>query len=234
MVFFERIKSLWSSDGENKISSKTICLYVFLISRLSESENYEALISDQEIKNAFGITQKTIYKSRENLKSLGLIDFKLRNGTPCFYRLETNAIKNISKVVNKTKTNIADEQPVKSKVIQTKPKAKKSIDNVKPKEKEKPKENPKVVNSNIPSFEEFSQLAKTLPKYHPELDISIEGKYEEWISNGWKNGYNKPIINWKASLKNTWPFMLKSLSNYPIDINNIPNIKRPRTTYNED
>jgi hypothetical protein len=35
----------------------------------------------------------------------------------------------------------------------------------------------------------------------------VKSKIETWQENGWKDGHNKPIKNWKAKIKNTIPFL---------------------------
>lgn len=95
----------------------------------------------------------------------------------------------------------------------------------------------KVVKTNnkdivIPTLEEFLTYAKTLEVYDESLDFSIKTKYETWVADGWKNGYNKPIINWQMSLKNTIPH-LKGSNKKSVDIFNIPKINRLKQTYNE-
>lgn len=62
--------------------------------------------------------------------------------------------------------------------------------------------------------------------------FQIKAKYESWVDAGWKNGLGMPLIKWQNNLKNTLPHMKRS-SKRNITINNIPTIKRPKTTYNE-
>ena len=64
----------------------------------------------------------------------------------------------------------------------------------------------------IPSIDEFMLYAKSLSPYTPEYDFSLQAKYEQWLASGWKDGYNKPIKNWKSKLMNVFPH-LKKLSN---------------------
>ena len=65
----------------------------------------------------------------------------------------------------------------------------------------------KNINNNIPTLEEF---LKTALSKDPSLDeLGIKLKYESWVENGWKNGNDKEILNWKSSLNNTIPFMKK-------------------------
>src|SRR5690606_34481177 len=56
-----------------------------------------------------------------------------------------------------------------------------------------------LMPENLPSLEEFMLYAETLENYTPELVDLIKIKYDSWLGNGWKNGYGKPITNWKSS-----------------------------------
>ena len=63
--------------------------------------------------------------------------------------------------------------------------------------------------SNIPTEEEFLEYAtviyKQLEKDFEPFKFPVLAKYTTWIDNGWKNGHNKPIKNWKNTLNNTIP-----------------------------
>jgi len=64
--------------------------------------------------------------------------------------------------------------------------------------------------SKIPAFSEFKQYAFNKKK---NLDLeALQLKYDGWKENGWKNGNDKPIKNWKTTLLNTIPY-IKTLSN---------------------
>lgn len=65
----------------------------------------------------------------------------------------------------------------------------------------------------VPDFSEFLEYAKTLKPYKVELDFAIEAKYESWKSDGWKNGFGKPIKNWKVTLQNTITHLKKTFVN---------------------
>lgn len=57
----------------------------------------------------------------------------------------------------------------------------------------------------IPDFNEFLDYA--LEK-QPDLDHkSVKLKYESWKENGWKDGNDKKIKNWKVKILNTIPFL---------------------------
>ena len=58
---------------------------------------------------------------------------------------------------------------------------------------------------DIPTFEEF--LEHALSKKANLCTEALTLKYESWVENGWKNGNDKPIKNWKSSLNNTIPYL---------------------------
>ena len=62
---------------------------------------------------------------------------------------------------------------------------------------------------NIPSEKEFLEygttIYKQLGKDSDLYEFSLLAKYNSWKDNGWKNGHNKPIKNWKNNLNNTIP-----------------------------
>ena len=84
-------------------------------------------------------------------------------------------------------------------------------------------------NSKIPSLDEFIEYAKSLEGYEVELDLNISEKYESWINNGWKNTSNRPISNWKSTLKSTLPYLKNANGENSLSLQNIPNIKRPKS-----
>lgn len=60
----------------------------------------------------------------------------------------------------------------------------------------------------IPSFDEFKSysLSKT-----DNVDLEkLKLKYEAWKANGWKDGHDKQIKNWKSKILNTLPYLKKN------------------------
>ena len=51
------------------------------------------------------------------------------------------------------------------------------------------------------SLDEFMEYAKTIETYEPYLDSEIQSRYEDWKNNDWRNSSDRPITNWKSSLK---------------------------------
>ena len=58
-------------------------------------------------------------------------------------------------------------------------------------------------DKNIPTFEKFTEYA--LEKKSNICLESLKLKYESWLENNWRDGYNKKIVNWKSKLLNTLP-----------------------------
>ncbi|HUX93841.1 MAG TPA: hypothetical protein VMV36_08530 [Ignavibacteriaceae bacterium] len=65
----------------------------------------------------------------------------------------------------------------------------------------------------IPEFNEFMTYAMNIEIYCHEFDFQIKAKYEAWKENGWKDGNNSVIKNWKTKLKNTMPYFKKNGGN---------------------
>jgi hypothetical protein len=63
--------------------------------------------------------------------------------------------------------------------------------------------------NTIPSFFEFLDYAKTLDKYHSNLEQPLKTKYDSWVANDWHDGKNNKIKNWKSKLISTFPYILK-------------------------
>jgi hypothetical protein len=71
------------------------------------------------------------------------------------------------------------------------------------KEGEEGKEGKEVKNSRFvaPDFETFLAYAQTLTSYKSSMELKVKAKFDMWEGNGWKDGYNKPIKNWKTKLQ---------------------------------
>lgn len=74
---------------------------------------------------------------------------------------------------------------------------------------ENPKENTTRDNNtsriNIPVYEDF--LNYSVAKKPNVCTMQLKLKYESWVENGWKDGNNKPIKNWKSKILNTLPYL---------------------------
>jgi len=88
---------------------------------------------------------------------------------------------------------------------------------LKPKKKLSVNEN---VNENIVSFSEFLEYAKS-----KKSDVNIESlkfKYDAWVENGWKDGNDNKIKNWKSKLLQTLPYIKNDNGKNKSDYDEIP------------
>mgnify|MGYP003112106844 CR=1 FL=1 len=78
------------------------------------------------------------------------------------------------------------------------------------KEKEKEKENRKVIENKGNSIPNFSEFLDHAISKEPNVDeYALRLKFESWVENGWKDGNNRKITNWKSKLTNTIQFISK-------------------------
>lgn len=203
-------------------------------------QNYFSL-SDTEICARLKITRPTIITLRQKLVTLGMIQYLSKNGLPGHYKILSEYSPTLSAFTKLETQNEGSTAKRSQKTIQKKKKnAEKSIQKIETSQNqnltpndpaEKPITIPTSLSRNIPSLEEFTQYAKTLANYAPESNVLIKEKYDSWLRNGWKNGYDKPITNWKSSIKNTMPFLQSELQSRNATSEKIalPTIKRPKS-----
>jgi hypothetical protein len=70
------------------------------------------------------------------------------------------------------------------------------------------------INKKIPTFIEFRDYAIENKPLANIKDLKL--KYDSWVANGWKDGNNKKIVNWKSKILNTLPF-IKESTDTPVD-----------------
>lgn len=208
------IKRLWKFNEKEPLGHTTIAVYLLLINLWDDNNKADFSISDKQISINLKISRKTVKCAKDNLRNLGLLSYKNRNGFACIYKLITN-------------------YEFSSQIIERKTPQKKTQTPYSP-----PLPLPKVpeikLPEDVPEESEFLAFAKSLEIYDaesPNIDFQIKTKYESWRENGWKNGNNRPIKNWKTALKATLPYLLKPNSN--TFQGKVPTIKRPKQTYNE-
>lgn len=211
MYYLELIQRFWLFNKTAKMSPTEVMLYLYLLKIGFENDRYDFKMSDSEISNELGLTQKTVKSTKEKLEKSGVIQYQTAVGRPCSYRLLLNYAldfkpdkkknKKVSKKENRPDLNVLE-------VLQ---------------------ENgvSDAENSHIPSWDAFIEYAETLENYAQVLDINIRIKYEGWIQNNWKNALGRPITNWKATLKSAIPYMRDQNTKESISVDSIPDIKRP-------
>lgn len=239
------IGKFWEYNEKESLGAVAAALYLFLLEVWKKNEENDFSLSDTEICERLKITRPTIITLRQKLSGLGMIQYQSKNGLPGHYKIIPEYSPVLS-VLEKPETDKGDSTTKRSqKTIPTK---KKPIGKSLQKRESPQNQNlssdeseenqvpiPIPLSGNIPSSEEFTEYAKTLENYIPELDYLIKEKYDSWLGNGWKNGYNKPITNWKSSIKNTMPFLQSELQSGNETSQNIAlqTIKRPKSTSDE-
>ena len=239
------IRKFWEYNEKEPLGAVAAAIYLFLLEVWKKNEENDFSLSDTEICERLKITRPTIITLRQKLSSLGMIQYQSKNGLPGHYKILPEYSPVLS-VLEKPETEKGDSTTKRSQ--KTIPIKRKPIGKSLQKREAQQNQNlpsddseenqvpiPILLSGNIPSSEEFTQYAKTLENYIPELDYLIKEKYDSWLGNGWKNGYNKPITNWKSSIKNTMPFLQSGLQSGNPTSQNIAlqTIKRPKSTSDE-
>jgi replication initiation and membrane attachment protein DnaB len=212
MNYLELIRKFWDFNYKNQIGSTGISMYMYLLKIGDDNNGYNFHISDVVASKELGLTRKTVKSTKEKLGNLGLIEFQTKNGFPCYYRLLSKYPLQIAELEKKEK--------IKSKISS-------NLENVEIQSQLRPLK-PIVTHKNVPSLKEFIRYAKTLATYDAELDFEVKEKYQAWVHNGWRNNSDRPITNWKSSLKSILPYMKNSNMDHQLSIANIPCIKLPK------
>ena len=230
MEYLELIRKFWTFIGEYPLNTSIISFYLFLLEKWNIGKQKDFEFSDKEISKKLKMDRNTIRKSKETLRNLGLINYQITNGYPTFYKI----ILDYSIRKSNKDLPIAEKKKVSQEVIVPAidpptievPPTASSVETPPP----PPKQSKPKLNIEPPTLEEFIEYAKTLELYEESLMPHLKTKYETWNENNWVNGYGKPILNWKLTLKSTMPYLKNSNQG---NIFNIPKINRPKSTYNE-
>jgi len=70
----------------------------------------------------------------------------------------------------------------------------------------------------IPTEEQVMEYFKSipdLPYVYEALESHMRTKYHQWKDNGWRDGYNKPIINWKTTVRGIKHYLKPDWSKVP-------------------
>ncbi len=64
------------------------------------------------------------------------------------------------------------------------------------------------IRKDIPTESEFLNYCQTfLNGTYLSYEKSLKAKFLQWSENKWRDGYNKPISNWKTKIQNTLPYL---------------------------
>lgn len=245
MHYLELMQRFWDFNQKTSIGTTGISMYLYLLKIGSDNDSCDLQISDVVISIELGVTRKTVKSTKEKLRNLGLIEYEAKSGLPCKYKLRGDYPSQIADQEMVSKEEIGKEESIQKTVesgvsLLTDRPVQNFSENTNDQEIEsylsqtKQSSQPQLTNQkgndeNIPSLEEFMTYAETLKIYEPELDSEIQSKYENWKKNGWKNSSDRPITNWKSSLKSTLPFMKGQTESHQFSLQSIPDIKRPKS-----
>lgn len=133
-----------------------------------------------------GISESKIQRMLKQFENEQQIEQQTNNTNRLISVLNWGTYQNVEQQMNNKRTT--DEQPVNTN---------KNVNNYKKKE-----------NIVIPDYDEFISYARKLKPKVIEQEVRI--KYEAWKVNGWKDGYDKPIKNWKSKLLNSLKYFGES------------------------
>ncbi|WP_027384903.1 hypothetical protein [Epilithonimonas caeni] len=224
MNYLNLLSNFWEANQKLKIGASAAVIYIFLLHKWNEKQLEDFTLSDIEISKKLRLSINTIKSTKEVLRNIGLIEYQTQNGLPCCYKIVTNEI--IFEKENNSKQKVTEKKKqTTSKLSKTSTlKNITSLDSTSVGKNEKPiklidipaqseinSDSPeKHVSLENPSFDEFLSFAKTIKNYMPDLDSSIETKYISWLNNQWRNDSNRPITDWKKTLKNIMPYIINS------------------------
>lgn len=203
MYYLELIQRFWLFNQNNPLGATAVSMYLYLLKTGYENENYEFKISDIIVGNELKITRKTVKVVKLKLKDSGLIDFSSKNGAACIYKLLLNYPTEA--ILHKQNDLKVDENNITKLIV----------------------EESVCLPKNAPSLNEFLTYVKTLKTYESQIETKVIMKYNSWLQNDWcSDNTNRPINNWKATIKSVLPYLDKGDTN-EIILNDVPNINRP-------
>ena len=231
------IRQFWEYNEKEPLGAVVAALYLFLIEVWKKKGENDFSLSDTEICIKLKITRPTIISSRQKLCNFGMIQYQSQNGLPGHYKILQEYLPILSdfekpEIHKGGLTNKSNQKKNPKKKTPTE----KSTQEVEILQSQNLPSNdslktpiPTSVSDNVPSIEEFLEYAENLENYVPELEHLITAKYDSWLKNSWKTVSDRPITNWKSSLKNTIPFLQSELQsgNIPPKKITLPVIKRP-------
>jgi hypothetical protein len=191
----------WSFENPNKITPNHIALYFFCVehcNRLGWKDKFG--LPTTMAKEAIGIRSYNTYKKTlDELVEFGFITM-----------VEVSKNQYSSNIIALSKFNNAHNKALDKALIKHTSKqsesTQQSISSIdKPITiKQETIEHIQIIS--IPTYDEFSSYAF---EKETNIDFSLlKLKYEAWVVNGWKDGKDNKIKNWKSKLLQTIPHLL--------------------------
>lgn len=232
MLHTELYQKFFLFNKNQPLEPTMYVLYMTLLEKWIENNCESFELSTAEILKEVNMSRATINRTKPQLKELGLIDYSSENGGSTKYTISEI---NIEIEVPQIKTEVPQvpqmEIPVIVQPLENVEKQEVIIPEIPKEVKPSKKDLSNKKTADIPTFEEILTFAKTLSTYDDDMEIHLQTKYDSWVENGWKNGFDKPITNWKSTVRNSIPYLKRNQNSIPNLV--LPTIQRPITTYNE-
>ena len=210
---------IWKFNESRALGLSTLSVYFFLLKISVEIDSLKFTISDTEVSKQLRMTRKTVKVCKEKLRRFGIISYRSISGIPAEITLisdyplildNQHFDDDLNKKRKAEKQN--EEVLVQSKILKT---PVSEIDDISRK---------KIMD--FPTLEEFIEYAESIETYDHNLLFEVKNKHQTWINNGWKNSFDRPITNWKSTLKNSLPYLHNSALKNKKSVETIPTIKR--------
>ena len=221
--YTELTNRIWEFNENRSLGLSTLSVYFYLLKIGLERGYNKFSVSDSQMSRELKMTRKTVKVCKEKLRQFGIICYQSRNGVPSDFQL----ISDYPLIFNDARSDMkTDLKTLKFKKTENLPVETTSLEKTQPERKIKQSTIQNERINDIPTLEEFLKHAKSLDSYNDQLIFEVKIKYENWINNGWKNNFDRPITNWKSALKNTIPYLKDTVQDDKTLIHKIPNITR--------
>ena len=220
--YTELVNRIWEFNENRSLGLSALAVYFYLLKIGFEKGYNKFSVSDSKMSRELKMTRKTVKVCKEKLRHFGIICYQSRNGVPSDFQLNTDypiifndAFSEMKIDLKPLTFNKNEDIPIAVAQNKAQPELKTKQSTV---------QNERI--NDIPTLEEFLKHAKSLDSYNDHLIFEVKIKYENWVNNGWKNNFDRPITNWKSALKNAIPYLKKDVQDDQKLNPKIPNITR--------
>ena len=228
--YTELTNRIWEFNENRSLGLSALSVYFYLLKFGFERGYCKFSVSDSQMSRELKMTRKTVKVCKEKLRYFGIICYQSRNGVPSDFQLNPDYPLIFNDALSEMKIDL---KTVKFKKNEDLPIKTISLEKTQPdlKIKQSTIQNERI--NDIPTIEEFLKHAKSLGNFSDQFISQVKIKYENWINNGWKNNFDRPITNWKSALKNAIPYLKNEVEEGKTSIHKIPSITRVHVNLEE-
>lgn len=218
MEYITFIHFFWKKNKDFELGTISISLYFYLLESWFNNNCNPIRISDNELCRNLKISRRSVKTFNQKLKFIGFIDFEKNQGKTTLYNIlvpQESSLLDIPKV----NEDIPKQYPLSSLKKETeKIDIEITVSSIS-----------QIKNDKIPSLIDFTNHAKSSPNYEENMEIPLTLMYNSMVKRGWRNSYDKPIVNWKSLLEKQLPFINMNSDKR----SSLQTINRPKKTSNE-